>query len=70
MTTFLLVWYALGWVACGLGFLLLKPEFRCPEGLVIIFGPIVLIMTIGIWMIFRVETYKISKKSQYLWRKP
>jgi hypothetical protein len=74
MTSLLLCWYSLGWVACGVDFMLAAPEKRASVFSHLITGPIRLIFLlfiVGILVLINfVRHPRIDQSKQYLWRKP
>lgn len=65
MTTILLVWYSLGWVACGVNFAAFDDFTKAPLFVCFLSPPVVLLAAMG-GSISRVE----PSSEQYLWRKP
>ena len=67
MSTVLLVWYALGWVARGMVYWCEPEEALAPGIAVFCFALPLLIILMSLW--FLAEDH-VKPKTQYLWRKP
>jgi hypothetical protein len=68
MSSFLVCWYALGWVASGLEFATRTSGDRVPIFLCFINPPLVFLIVMA-GAIFRL-CRRIQRHEQYLWRKP
>lgn len=68
MSTFLLCWYALGWVSMGAGFTLVPKSIRHPGILNFIIPPFIIIAMIIVALMTN-SNFQIRRSTQYLWRK-
>ena len=72
MTAFLLTWYALGWVACGIRFAMFAPVARPPMFVCFYCPPLVILVALVVELsrAFSAYCFSIDPSKQYLWRKP
>lgn len=68
---FLMAYYAMGWVTCGVEYALLPSDLRAPKPIMFLAWPMIFVAIIAIALGFWLDKRpKKQPAQQYLWRKP